>query len=54
MRNAAILELLENELERRDALWIGLANDDCRVAGRQRRRAFVLKFDRAGQSMNVK
>ena len=48
MGNAAVLELLEDELQRRDALGIGLADDDGRIAAGERERAFVLEFDRAG------
>ena len=46
--NAAVLELLEDQLQGRHALGIGLAHHDGGVAGRERERAFVLEFDRAG------
>ena len=46
--NAAVLELLEDQLQRRHALGIGLAHHDGGIAGRERERAFVLEFDRAG------
>ena len=48
MGDAAVFELLQDDLQRRDALGIGLADDDGRIAGRQRERAFVLEFDGAG------
>ena len=48
MRNAAVLELLQDDLQRRDALGVGLAHDDGSVARGQRKRAFVLEFDGAG------
>ena len=48
MRNAAVLELLQDDLQRRDALRVGLADDDGRVARGQRKRAFMLEFDGAG------
>src|SRR5690606_25262638 len=48
VRDAAVLELLENDLQRRHALGVGLANDHGRIAGRQRGRALVLKLDRSG------
>ena len=46
--NAAILELLEDQLQRRHALGIGLAHHDGRVAAGERERALMLEFDRAG------
>ena len=48
MRNAAVLELLQDDLQRRDALRVRLAHDDGRVARGQRKRAFMLEFDGAG------
>ena len=48
MRDAAVLELLQDDLQRRDALGVGLADDDGRVARGQRERAFMLEFDGAG------
>ena len=47
-RDAAVLELLEDQLQRRHALGIGLAHHDGRVAAGQGERAFVLEFDGAG------
>ena len=34
MGDAAILELFEDDLQRRDPLGVGLADDDGRIAGR--------------------
>ena len=48
MGDAAVFELLEDDLQRRDALGVGLADDDGRIAGRKGQRALVLEFDRAG------
>ena len=48
MGDASIFELLENDLKRGDAFGIGLADDDGRVARRERERAFMLEFDGAG------
>ena len=47
--NAAVLQLLHDQLQRRHALGVGLAHDDGGVAGGQRQRTFVLEFDRAGR-----
>ena len=46
--NAAVLELLEDQLQRRHALGIGLAHHDGGIAAGERERAFVLEFDGAG------
>jgi hypothetical protein len=46
-RDAAVLELLEDQLQRRHALRVGLAHHDCRIAARQRQCAFMLEFDGA-------
>ena len=48
MRDAAILELLEDELERRHLLLVGLAHHDRRIAGGQRTSRIGLEFDGAG------
>ena len=48
MRNAGIVELLQDDLQRRDALRIGLADDDGHIAGGKRESAFVRELDRAG------
>ena len=48
MRDAAILELLEDQLQRRHLLLVGLADDDRGVAGGERVRRVGLEFDRAG------
>ncbi len=47
MRNAAVLELLQDELQGRDTLDVGLADHDGGVAGGERLGAFVLKLDGA-------
>ena len=47
MRNAAILELLEDELQRRHLLLVGLAHHDRRVAGGERVGGVGLELDRA-------
>ncbi len=44
--NAAILELFEDDLQRRDPFGIGLADDDGRIASGEGQGALVLKFDR--------
>ena len=46
--DAAVLELLEDDLQRRDALGVGLADDDGRIARGERERALVLELDGAG------
>src|SRR5262249_15676219 len=43
--NAAVFELLQDELQRRNALGIGLAHHDSSIAARERERALMLKFD---------
>ena len=48
MGDAAVFELLQDDLQRRHALGIGLADDDGRIAGGQREGAFVLELDGAG------
>jgi hypothetical protein len=45
--NAPVLELLEDELQRRNALGIGLAHHDGGIACGQRQRALVLELDGA-------
>ena len=47
MGNAAILELLEDQLERRNLLFVWLAHHDGGVASRERVGGVGLKFDRA-------
>ena len=46
--NAAVLELLQDQLQRRHALGIGLAHHDGRIAAGERERAFMLELDGAG------
>jgi hypothetical protein len=46
--NAAIFELLEDQLQRRHALGVGLAHHHGGVAGGQHQRALMLELDRAG------
>src|SRR4051794_3868801 len=48
MRDAAIFELLEDQLQRRHLLLVRLAHHHRGVAGRQRMRRVGLKLDRAG------
>ncbi len=48
MRHAGIVELLQNDLQRRHALRVGLADHDGHIAGRKRQGAFVRELDRAG------
>ena len=48
VRNAAIFELLEDQLERRHLLLVRLAHDDGRVASRERVGGVGLEFDGAG------
>ncbi len=47
MRDAAILELLEDELQRRHLLFVRLADDHGGVAGGERVGGVGLEFDRA-------
>src|SRR5215831_16459985 len=42
--NAAVFELLQDELQRRNALGVGLADHNCRIAAGERKRTLVLKF----------
>jgi hypothetical protein len=44
--DAAVLKLLEDELQGGNALGVGLAHDDGRIATRERQGALMLKFDR--------
>jgi hypothetical protein len=48
MRDPAVFELLHDELQRRHFLLVRLADDDGRVAYRERRLAILLKLDRSG------
>ncbi len=47
MRNALVLELLQDELQRRDFLRIRLAHDDRRIARREHISRIGLELDRA-------
>ena len=47
MRQAGFIKFFKDHLQRRYALWIGLANDNRRVACRERQRAFVRELNRA-------
>ena len=47
-RDAAVLELLQDQLQRGHPLGIGLAHHHGRVAARERERALVLELDGAG------
>ena len=47
VRDAAILELLQDDLQRRHAAGIRLAHDHGRIARGQGERPFVLELDRA-------
>src|SRR4051794_37048645 len=48
MRNGAIFELLEDQLQRRNLLLVGLAHHDGGVASGERVGGVGLKLDRAG------